>query len=134
MFLLWTIGTTWFLLIFDSAWFERPIKDHSISTLFQVLMPTSLLEWLVIASWIIPLLIVATGAFFTQRLQRLHRATSLVHLFPGLSSSGMQAFDWVLLLLVLALAVVGWTIQMTALLLPCTIIAIGMVLNKFERG
>ncbi len=132
MFLIWTIATTWILFIFDYAWFERPIKDHSIRSL-HVLLPMSPLEWIVVVSWVMPLLFVLLQALFTHRLQKLQGRSLVLFQFPNMLG-GMGNFGWLQIFLAFVLAIIGWTLQITELLLPATIVTIGLSLSKLEHG
>ncbi len=131
MFMVWTIATTWILFLFDPVWFERPIEYQGVRSL-QVFLPMTSLEWIVIGSWIIPLLFVLFQALFLRRLHHIQGRSSILSLFPNLfGRSG--SFGWLLIILACVLAIVGWTLEITALLLPSTIAAIGLSLSKLEQ-
>jgi hypothetical protein len=131
MFIVWTIATTWIFFLFDPAWFERPIEHHGIRSL-QVFFPMTSLEWIVVGSWIIPLLFVIFQALFVRRLQRVQGHMPLRRLFPDpFGRSG--SFGWLLIALACILAITGWTLSITTVLLPSTIAAIGLSLGKLEQ-
>ena len=131
MFMLWTIATLWILYLFDNGWFERPIRNHSIQSL-QVFMPMSIFEWILIISWIIPLLFVIFYMFFKNRLRHTNKGSLVPPILP-IEFSGMRRFDWIFILVCSAVAIAGWTIQTAELLLPATIIVVGLSFSKFER-
>src|SRR5437763_620069 len=124
MFMFWTIATVWILYIFDNGWFERPIRDHSIQYLL-VFMPRSIFEWILVVSWIIPLLFVIIYTVLVKRLKRINKQSIIPSILPT-GFGGMERFDWVLIALSSGLAIAGWTMETTELLLPATIIVIGL--------
>lgn len=130
MFLFWTIISMWVLLVFDQVLLMQPIEPLSIQS-FLLFVPTSILGWVLIVSWMIPLLLVI---FFAVYFNGISRAASKMITPASLGAVGnMKLFDWALIVLTIVLACIGWVFGTTALLLLSTIAAIGLSLNKFEQ-
>ncbi len=130
MFMLWAVMTLWILFVFDNTWLDHPIAAHNVQSLL-VFIPKSPLEWVIVGSWIVPLLFVVFRTFYVGRLIRSGgRPLSSISLG---STGNMRGFDWVLIGLSFASAVGAWTTGSTALLLLSTIVTLGLSLNKFEH-
>lgn len=130
MFLAWTIVTIWILLVFNQALLVQPIEAYSIQSL-SLFVPTSILGWVLIVSWLIPLLLVI---FFAVYFNSMNRPRSKMITLATLGSVGnMKMFDWAMIALTGGLAVYGWTVGSAALLLLSSIAALGLSLNKLEK-
>jgi hypothetical protein len=124
MFIAWTIGTIWLLLVFDQTQLSQSINTNSTSFLL-LLLPTSGPGLILAVSWIIPLLLLVYRFFFPS-----NQTIPLASLNePG----NMKPFDWLLIISTILLAAFGWATGATALLLLSTIAATGLSLNKFEQ-
>ena len=124
MFMVWTIVSLWILLVFDQALPTQSIAGHSVQSLL-LFVPTSAQGWGLIISWMVPLVFMMARTLYSGR--------KIFAPFDLGAVGNMAKFDWIAIVLALALALLGWMVGTAALLLLSTVAAIGLILNKFEQ-
>ncbi len=143
MFMFWTIITIWILAVSDQALLQQRLDPTSTQALLP-LQPTSLSGWLLVASWIIPLVLVVLRRLSTSSFVLARYPTILTAIFSTISRvtlpiaffgavGNMKWLDWSLIILTITFAIISIAIGAEGLLLLSTVAATGLSLHKIEQ-